>query len=263
MVDSKLTVVAIRAALKAGNLLKHGFGTSYRVSRKPGIHNLVTEYDEAAEKTIISTIREEFPDHAFLAEESGLSRGQSASVVWIIDPLDGTANFAHNIPLFAVSIAAVIGSEVQVGVIYQPMTDELFVAERGQGAYCNGAKLKVTENRVLQDAFGATGLTYHENLAPEYMKRFAHIAQLGNPLRDLGTAAMHLAYVATGSFDLFWIESLYPWDVAAGKLLVEEAGGRVTHYNGAPIVNLSEPSSVVATNGKLHETLLKQLRNMQ
>ena len=158
---SRLTMVATLSALKAGNILKQGFGSSMHIENKEGRHNLVTEWDNKSESVIIESIKAHFPDHHFLAEEGGESGEKGSGIQWIIDPLDGTVNFAHKIPIFSVSIAATFQSEVLVGAIYSPIIDELFIAEKGNGAYLNGEKLKVTETAVLDSAITATGFPYN------------------------------------------------------------------------------------------------------
>lgn len=254
--DSSLAFVGIQAALHAGQILRKGFGSNFVISSKTSALNLVTEFDKASEKAIIDLINEQYPDHAFLAEESGSSESKGDVVRWIIDPLDGTMNFVHHIPLFAISIAAMVGDKVEVGIIYQPMTDELFVAQRGRGAYLNGKRLQVSDVSDIQLAVGATGFPYDQQdkreLAIDQFNRFLGI---GNPIRIIGSAALNLAYVAAGRFDVFWGANLYPWDVAAGKLLVEEAGGLMTHYDGTAH-NMFEQPSVLATNSLLHQIML-------
>lgn len=259
--NDALSWIAIQAALRAGDILRQGYGTKIDITFKPGAYNLVTQFDHAAEKAIIQFIRDKFPDHAFLAEESGASACEEAPVLWVIDPLDGTTNFAHNIPLFAVSIGALVKGVVQVGVIYIPMTNELFVAVRGEGAYMNGIHLQVSQTKDFTKSVGATGFPHDigENTS-YYMDRLVSIAQKCRPIRDLGSAAINLAYLAAGRVDFYWIDSLQPWDVAAGKLLVEEAGGKVTHYNGTPH-NLDHDSSLLASNGSLHSELLNILKH--
>jgi myo-inositol-1(or 4)-monophosphatase len=257
---NSLTVVAIHAALRAAELLKRGFGTSFEISSKKGIQNLVTEYDKAAEELIISTIHGRFPDHSFLAEESGSSGTENSSVVWIIDPLDGTVNFAHHIPHFSVSIAASVNKEIISGVVCQPMLGELFVAEKGEGAFLNGRPLHVTSTSDFEHAILATGFPYnvHENPL-KCVDRFCEMTKLGVPIRRLGSAAIDLAYVAAGRFDAYWEVSLHPWDMAAGKLLVEEAGGKVTHYDGTPH-RIFHYDTLVASNGVLHQKMIASLR---
>lgn len=259
---SQLTLVALQAALKAGEILRKGFGTSFEIQAKKGSHDLVTACDKASELCIIETIKERFPNHSFLAEESGYSAQEKTSVLWIIDPLDGTFNFARNIPLFAISIAALIDGETKIGVIYHPLLNELFVAEKGQGAYLNGAKLSVSSTKGFKNAIGATSFPdiTKENLS-HYLEQFVHLASLGSPVRDLGSAALELAYVAAGRLDAYWHDGLYPWDIAAGKLLIEESGGSVTDFRGDKHIIFSSSSfqgatSILATNGLLHKELL-------
>lgn len=256
---SHFAFVATQTALRAGELLRKGFGTKYRISSKQGIQNLVTEYDKASEECIISSILSSFPDHSFLAEESGATRQNPSKVLWVIDPLDGTVNFAHNIPVFCVSIAATFGGETLCGVIYQPMTQELFIAEKGGGAYLNGVPLRVTTTARMEESMMATGFPYNVNENPLHcVDYFSEMTKHGIPIRRLGSAAIDLAYVAAGRFDAYWEVSLYPWDLAAGKLLVEEAGGRVTHYDGSPRDLLSE-KTILATNGALHDQMIATL----
>lgn len=252
----QLLSVAIEAAHKAGNILKNGFGSSFAISSKEGRHNLVTEYDTAAEQAIMSHIQEVYSNHNFLAEESGATGLQQRDTIqWIIDPLDGTVNFAHNIPIFSVSIAAALNGQLLCGVIYQPLLGELFTASRGDGAYLNNTKLRVSATANLIDAILVTGFPYniHEN-PRNAIGHFARIIGKGIPVRRLGSAALDLAYVAAGRFDGFWEVQLNPWDVAAGQLLVEEAGGKITHYDNSPY-SMDTPT-ILATNGSnLHNEL--------
>lgn len=256
---AELLNTATEAALLAGQMLRRGFGTSFAISSKSGRHNLVTDYDKAAEEAILSLIKKSFPSHGFLAEESGASSGAASDVLWIVDPLDGTVNFANTIPVFSVSIAAAIAGEVVCGVVYQPMTEELFTAEKGKGAHLNGSPLAVRGTADLDDAFLATGFPYNTSEDPLHcIETFAKLARKGLPIRRLGSAAIDLSYVAAGRFDGFWEAALQPWDFAAGMLLVQEAGGRVTDYSNQTL-NPVKASSLVATNGRLHERLLKEI----
>lgn len=253
-----LTLIAIQAALRAGNLLRKGFGTTYEISLKPGNQNLVTDFDKAAEKTIIETILKYFPEDAILAEESG-SKPTSSSTLWIIDPLDGTVNFANNIPVFSVSIAAYTHHEALCGVIYQPITEELFVAKKGMGAFLNGSPIQVTSKKDFDRAVLATGFPYNVDEDPLHcIETFAKMTRLGVPIRRLGSAAIDLAYVAAGRYDAYWEVSLQPWDLAAGKLLVEEAGGKVTHYDGS-LHDTFSTKTILATNGHLHPLMQRQI----
>jgi myo-inositol-1(or 4)-monophosphatase len=258
--SKNLTFTAIQAALAAGELLRRGFGTAFDIKSKPGKQNLVTEYDNRAEKMIIETIGHDFPDHAFLAEESGASHGRS-HYTWIIDPLDGTVNFAHQIPIFTISIACAHDEQIVTGIVYQPMTNELFIAEKGEGAYLNGRRLHVTENSNLEEAMLATGFPYNVEENPlNCIDRFAQMTSRGIPIRRLGSAALDLAYVAAGRFDAYWEVSLHPWDMAAGKLLVEEAGGKVTHYDGSQH-RIFVQDNLLSSNGILHQEMVHHLNS--
>lgn len=257
MNTSELTFIAVKAAHKAGEILKKGFGTSFKISSKPGRQNLVTEYDKASEAAIKTIILDAFPTHAILAEESG-AQGTSP-VQWIVDPLDGTVNFAHNIPVFSVSIAACIDKKLVTGIVFAPLLNELFIAEAGKGSYLNDARLHVTSTSTLDNAFLATGFPYNVDENPLHcIDTFAHMTRQGIPIRRLGSAAIDLAYVAAGRFDAYWEVSLEPWDLAAGKLLVEEAGGRVSHYDGSER-DLFNNKTVLASNGHLHDHMIKEL----
>ncbi|MEM8727864.1 MAG: inositol monophosphatase family protein [Chlamydiota bacterium] len=260
LLRSRLTMVATLSALKAGEILRKGFGSSIYFENKEGRHNLVTEWDNKSEAVIIESIKSHFPDHRFLAEESGESGEKKDGIQWMIDPLDGTVNFAHKIPLFSVSIAAAFQSEILAGVVYNPLVDELFIAEKGNGAYLNGEKLKVTETAVLDSAIAATGFPYNVHENPLYcLDHFHSFAKMGLPLRRMGSTALDLSYLAAGRFDAFWEVSLHPWDYAAGKLLIEEAGGTVTDFEGNPYTSFSD-SSIIASNGLLHDQLVKKIR---
>lgn len=257
---SHFTLVAILAALQAGGLLSKGFGTEFVVSHKTGKQNLVTEYDKLSEECILSLILSHFPSHAFIAEERGASDPSPSGITWLIDPLDGTVNFARGLPHFSVSIAAAAHTEIVSGVVYQPMTNELFVAEKGKGAYLNGKRLHVSHTKDLDQAMLSTGFPYNVDQNPLHcIDQFVHMLKRGIPVRRLGSAAMDLAYVAAGRFDAYWEATLHPWDIAAGKLLVEEAGGRVTHQNGTPH-EIFGYKSLLATNEALHPQMLQHLR---
>lgn len=259
---SSLTLTAIEAALKAGKLLQRGFGTTYEIMNKPGKQNLVTEYDKASEACIISIIREFFPTHNILAEESGYLPQSDNDILWIIDPLDGTINFAHHIPFFAISIAAYNKSGGLCGVIFQPLTHELFVAEKNQGAYLNEKPLSVSQTDRLETSLIITSLPYHTlststhtpTLNTEHLSR---LNQRGAIVRNFGSAALTLAYIAAGKIDAAFMHHLYPWDSAAGKLLIEESGGLVTSYPNS--FSPHGPCRVLAANKKLHSILKSYL----
>lgn len=256
---SDLCLAATQAALQAGNLLRKGFGSSFEITTKPGKHNLVTVYDHEAETLIINSIKRHFPDHVFLAEESGLTHKTDSPYLWVIDPLDGTLNFSNNIPLFAVSIAVAYNKEIVAGVIYHPMCNELFVAEKHKGAYLNGNRLSVSVVSQMENAVLSTGMpsNMHEHSNP-YLISFMQIAKIGSAIRDIGSAALNLAYLSAGRFSAYWVDSLQPWDIAAGKLIVEEAGGIVSHYDGMPHEVFSE-TSLLATNGLIHQSMVDLL----
>jgi myo-inositol-1(or 4)-monophosphatase len=252
---NNLTQCAVNSALKAGKILQEGFGTSFKISNKEGINNLVTEFDKRSERIIIENIKEIFPEHTFLAEESGKTGNFSHEIIqWVIDPLDGTVNFAHALPIFSVSIAAVLKREILCGVVYHPMLDELFVAEKGIGAFLNQKPLHVSNSDELETSFLVTGFPYNVNKNPcGCIDNFVNIIMKGIPVRRLGSAALDLAYVACGRFDGFWEINLNPWDVAAGVLLVKEAGGLVTQYNMDDY--WIDNQSIVATNGIIHKQI--------
>jgi myo-inositol-1(or 4)-monophosphatase len=250
---SHLTLIAIEAALQAGTLLRQGFGTHFSIRSKEGIHNLVTEYDHKSENMIIDFLKSQTPDSHFLAEESGVSQGKGDGLTWIIDPLDGTVNFAHKIPIFAISIAAEKNGEVISGIIYQPITHELFVAELGKGAFLNGQKLTVSSVSDLPKSILATGFPYNLAENPLHcIDHFIDILKLGIPIRRLGAATLDLAYTAAGRFEGFFEVSLGPWDCAAGKLMVEEAGGKVTSWDGSAF-DLRSYRPILASNGPIHK----------
>jgi myo-inositol-1(or 4)-monophosphatase len=249
---------AIDAAQKAGKVLKQGFGTNFSVSTKSQIHDLVTEYDHKSEAIIIETIRSVFPNHQILTEESGHHYSEG-DIIWIVDPLDGTVNFAHGIPFFCVSIAALKDNDILCGVIYSPMTDELFIAEKDGGVTLNGQNCNVTQQTSLIHSFLVTGFPYSVKDNPQFcIEHFSHIVGLGIPIRRLGSAALDLAYVAAGRFDGFWEVALQPWDMAAGALMVKEAGGVVIDYSGNDL-NVMKSSSIIAGNTDIVRALQTEL----
>lgn len=244
----------LAAALDAGNraavLLRGGYESSFAIDRKEGRHNLVTEYDRRSEALIKDVLLTAFPDHGFLGEEGSSVEG--SEVRWIVDPLDGTVNFAHGIPIFCVSIAAVDSSDsLLCGAIIHPLSGEVFTAVRGGGAFLGSRRLAVSATDSLGDALSVTGFPYnvHENPG-RCIDHVAEVLRRGMPVRRLGSAALDLAYLAAGRFDAYWEVSLQPWDVAAGRLIVEEAGGRVTNYEGGE--HSLYGGTLLATNGILH-----------
>lgn len=252
---SEITNLAIQTAIEAGKILEHGFGTNFEIHSKEGKNNLVTEYDQRSEKYIIDTISKKYPNHSFLAEESGKSNNYNTDdVLWVIDPLDGTVNFAHNLPVFSVSIAAVKNQEIICGVVYHPIHKEVFAAEVGKGSYLNDKKIQVSANDDFEKSLLVTGFPYNVNHNPmNCIETFEKIIKRGIPVRRLGSAALDLAYVANGRFDGFWELKLNPWDVAAGVLIVREAGGKVTQYNNEEFSIFD--ATIVATNCNIHKEL--------
>ena len=256
---SEITQIAIEAALSAGEIIRKGFGTSYEIAVKPGIQNYVTQFDHAAEQEILSIISKRYPNHGFLCEESGPSSNQDAEVLWIVDPLDGTANFTHHIPIFSVSIAAKSPDGMISGVIYQPMTNELFVAEKGRGAFFNHRPMHVSTTAMIKGGIVSTAFPMNIAENPKNcIDHFLNILKQGTVIRNLGSSAINLAYVAAGRFDAYWAISLHPWDIAAAILLVEEAGGKITSYEGGSYDVLSS-APLAASNGLVHEDLITLL----
>jgi len=248
--------IAIAAARAGGAVLMDKFGTRLRVTHK-GAVDLVTEADEAAEAAIVSLLRQHCPEHDILAEEGDYSRG-SRSHCWIIDPLDGTTNYAHGFPWFAVSIGLEIDGEVRVGVVYNPCNNELFVAEKGQGAFLNQRRLQVSTVARLDQSLLATGFPYDrkQTTANNY-DHFVAFQQSAQACRRPGAASLDLACVAAGRFDGYWEMKLKPWDVAAGQLLVTEAGGVVSHFDGGPLDIYSRET--LASNGQIHAAMISVL----
>jgi myo-inositol-1(or 4)-monophosphatase len=261
MLEKELLDLSVYAAIKSGDILKEGFGTNYSIHSKEGRHNIVTDFDIKSEQYLIEFLKKEVPQSDFLAEESGDSNSIGGqSIKWVIDPLDGTVNFAHNIPIFSISIAALINNEISVGVIYNPMNGELFKAMKGNGAYFKNDKIQVSKTQLLLDSFLVTGFPYRAGAANNKSAAlFIKVVQNGIPIRRLGSAALDLAYVAAGRFDGFWEMELHPWDIAAGILLVQEAGGSVSQFDGSPY-NLGD-ETILATNGLIHREVSNFLVN--
>lgn len=247
--------VGIAAACNGGKVLQKHFG-KLRSVRKKGVIDLVTEADTRSEAIIIDTIAKAFPDHAILAEESGTHQGGGGR--WIIDPLDGTTNFAHNLPLFCVSIAFAVDDRILAGFVLAPLLNELFVGVKDQGAQLNGAPIVVSSTPMIADSLLVTGFPYdHQTLFESLMKRFGRCLTATQGVRRLGSAALDLCYVASGRFDGFWEQHLKPWDTAAGFLVATEAGARTTVFSGAPYS--IDKDEIVSTNGIIHNELLNLL----
>lgn len=242
----------------AGEILRAGYQREHRVKFK-GVIDLVTEVDHQSEAYLLNEIRNHFDGHHILAEESGETAGDKDHV-WYIDPLDGTVNYTHHIPIFCVSIAYASRGTVKLAAVYDPMRGEMFSAERGKGAHLNGEPICVSSADELQKSLLVTGFPYdvwdtpHDNFG--YFVKFAKMTQ---GVRRLGSAALDLCYVAAGRFDGFWELSLKPWDVAAGGLIAEEAGARVTNVKGGPDY-LSSPQSIIAAAPGIHSQMMENLK---
>ena len=241
-------------------MLAERFGRALSISNKSEL-DLVTEADLASERLIIERIKTNYPRHSILAEESGASapaeQDAQSEWRWIVDPLDGTTNYAHGYPCFCVSMGLAHKGRLELGVIYDPVRDELFTAERGQGAALNGCRIQVSQTRTLNSALLCTGFPYDVRERSEFARHFTNFIMNAQAVRRDGSAALDLAYVACGRFDGFWEEGLHPWDVAGAVLMIEEAGGRVSHYDGAAFDIYSAP--ILASNGLLHEQMMRVL----
>ena len=256
---SRFVAVGSEAAREAGRLILSHFRTDFAVSRK-GATDLVTEVDVAAENLIVSALRAEFPAHRILAEESN-PEGARGEFTWVIDPLDGTTNYTHGFPVFAVSIGLEISGELAWGAVFNPVLDEFFTARAGAGAFCNGARLRVSSTDLLADSFLATGFPYDIRTSPvNNLDNFCEFAIHSRAVRRAGSAALDLSYVAAGRFDGFWELKLHPWDCAAGYLMVREAGGMVTDFTGST-GSIYAPECI-ASNGLIHEHMLMIIRRM-
>lgn len=240
------------AAEAAGRILMEKYASGVTVAFKGAI-DLLTEADLASERAIVELLRSRHPDHDILAEEGDYGR-HGSDWVWIVDPLDGTTNFAHGFPWFAVSIALAVRGELALGAVFNPHNGELFVAERGAGATLNGRPLRVSATAALERAMLATGFAYdHKTSAENNYRQFSRFQRAAQAVRRAGVASLDLACVAAGRFDGFWELKLKPWDVAAGVLLVEEAGGAVSDYAGRPMP--LDSGEILASNGLLHPAM--------
>ena len=253
--------VAVDAARAAGHLLKRELLGPRHIAYKDSPTNLVTEMDARAEELIVGRLTEAFPQDGVLAEERGATAGRSGRR-WIIDPLDGTTNYAHGLPTFAVSIGLETDKRVELGVVFDPNLDELFVAERGRGATVNDRPLGVSSAATLDESLLATGFPYNiRETRDNNLAEYAAFSVRARAVRRMGSAVLYLAWLATGRLDGYWELRLGAWDVAAGSLLVEEAGGRVTSLTGGPL-DLDAPA-LVASNGRIHGAILDVLRGVR
>lgn len=261
MDSEPLLRTAIHIARRAGALLCEGWGAVENIGYKGEI-DLVTERDRASEALIVTALREAFPDHYIHAEEGGETAEGKSDWAWLVDPLDGTTNYAHGFPVFAVSLAAAYRGRMEVGVIYDPLREECFTARRGGGAALNGSPVHVSTTDTLRRSLLATGFPYDVWTSPENnLDHFANFVLRAQGVRRPGAATIDLAYVACGRLDGFWELKLHVWDVAAGALLVEEAGGRISDAEGCPDIYSTTDliPSIVASNGRIHEEMLAVL----
>ncbi len=268
MNHARLKRTLFQALESAGGLITKAISRKKIITKK-GTIDLVTETDHAAERLIIRTIRKAFPDHTFLAEESagrhakdGQARGHFPHR-WIIDPIDGTTNFAHSLPAASVSIAYEEKGILKLGGVYDPFRKELFFAELGKGAYLNGKKITVSKTKTLGDALLATGFPYDRRSKglDKHLRIFKEFLMKAQEIRRFGSAAIDLCYVACGRFDGYWEAELKPWDKAAGMLIVKEAGGKLSGYAGTP-ASFADPT-IVASNGRIHKEILNILKSQR
>lgn len=248
--------IATLAARQAGAIVRDGYSQVVTVTHKGAI-DLVTEFDQRSETLILAALRGAFPGHAINSEESGQAAGDEYE--WLVDPLDGTTNFAHKFPVFSVSIALTFQRRLIVGVVYDPLRDELFTAAAGQGARLNGAPIRVSSVAALERALLSTGFPYDVRTNPNNnLAEFARFQLVAQGVRRTGSAALDCSWVAAGRLDGFWELRLNPWDVGAGALIAREAGGRVTTYAGDE--DFLGKDSIVVSNGLLHDEMLSILR---
>ena len=249
--------VGISAAYKGAEVLQSYFGNITRVNKKGAI-DLVTEADIRSEEKVVSTIRAAFPDHTILAEESGLEEG-TPEYSWLVDPLDGTTNFAHQVPIFCISIAFAARDNIRVGIVLNPINGELFTATRNGGAQRNGKSIQVSSTSMISDSLLVTGFPYNlREIFDQIVTRYASCLRAAQGIRRLGSAALDLCYVACGRFEGFWEQNLKPWDTAAGSLITAEAGGRVTDFSNQSFK--VDAKEILATNGQIHDEMLSLLR---
>lgn len=259
--DPLLLTTAVEAVTRAGQMMLARVGHDVRIDKK-GTIDLVTEVDIEVERMFRALIAERFPTHAVLGEEFGGAAGAVAGPCWVFDPIDGTTNFAHGLPIFCSSLAFEIDGEAQVAAVFDPSRQELFTAERGGGAQLNGRPIRVSQAEAMVDAMLVTGFPYdvHERV-DEIVGLFAAFVGKARAVRRLGSAAIDLCYVASGRLDGFWESDLKPWDIAGGALIVQEAGGRITNYDGGPFT--SRGRQVLASNATLHDQMLAIVRDFQ
>ncbi|HUX84891.1 MAG TPA: inositol monophosphatase family protein [Chitinophagaceae bacterium] len=248
----------LHATESGAMILKEYFGGRFEISSKDTLNNLVTEVDKKSEQAIIDSIRRNYPDHFILSEEAG-EIPTASEYKWIIDPIDGTVNYAHGIPICAVSIGLEKDGEMILGAVFNPFSEELFFAQKGFGASLNDKRIQVSPLQSMERALLVTGFPYSwQNAENDPVKTFERFVRRGIPVRRLGSAALDLCWVACGRFDGFWEFNLQAWDSAAGMLVVREAGGSVTDFGGNPYSPYQK--ELLASNGKIHNQMLEALR---
>lgn len=247
-----------KAAIEAGKIIRDYFQKPITIESKDIISNLVTEVDKLSEELIISIIKKEFPSHAIVSEEIG-ELSSSSDCKWIIDPIDGTINYAHKIPICCVSIGIEKQGEIIMGIVYNPIDGEMFFAEKGAGASLNDKSIKVSKETNLRKSLLVTGFPYNTSQSPEGpIGSFAEFLKMNIPIRRLGSAALDLCWTACGRFDGFWEFNLNPWDTAAGYLIVQEAGGKVTDFKNEKYSIYKK--QILATNGLIHNNMLEVIQ---
>ncbi len=257
--SDRALAVARRVARKAGRLLHSRERDRREISFKGGKGNLVTEMDHASEELILRSLRRSFPDHEMVAEESGLHAGKASTPGrWYIDPLDGTTNYAHGLPVYSVSIAFEYRGKLEVGVVYHPSLDDLWWARRGKGAFRNRTRLKVSSTTTLGESLVCTGFPYAMKPKIHNLKYFGDFIRQTRAVRRLGSAALDLCWTAAGVYDGFWERGLAPWDIAAGMLLCREAGGTLSDFSGKPA--RLDGREILAANKTLHRIMLSILQ---
>ncbi|MCK9282192.1 MAG: inositol monophosphatase [Melioribacteraceae bacterium] len=250
----------IEVSKLAGEVIRNGFNQNFEIEYKTNSSNLVTEIDKKSEELIIDYVKKNYPSHGILAEESG-EKGLDSEYKWIIDPLDGTTNFAHGLPIFSVSIGVIKGKEIIAGVIYDVMSDVLYSTEKGSGSFRNGSKISVNKRDDIKTSLLVTGFPY--DIAENPLNAIEHFNEFllnSRAVRRLGSAAIDFCYVASGVFDGFWEVTLQPWDICAGKLMVEEAGGKVTDFVGNNYEIIRDSKDSVSSNGFIHDKMIEILR---
>ncbi len=258
--DPRLLATAVEAVVRAGEIQIAHLGSKIRVEKK-GATDLVTEVDLEVERMFRALVAGRFPDHDVLGEELG-DTGRHARYRWVFDPLDGTTNYAHGVPIFCASLALEVDGRTEVGAVFDPNRQELFTAERGVGAWMNGAPITTSSAQTLLDSVLVTGFPYdvHRTLE-EVVGLFAAFVGRARAVRRLGSAALDLCWVAAGRMEGFWEERLKPWDTMAGALIVQEAGGRVTSLQGTPWIPAQ--GQLLASNGRVHQEMLETVRRFR